>query len=68
MHRTTLLCPKLRLELLDEAANYHFKRPSRTRAENREMVMALALEINMVLWLMIGCATAETVQLVEHLY
>jgi hypothetical protein len=30
--------------------------------------MALALEINVVIWLMIGCATAETVQLVEHLY
>jgi hypothetical protein len=32
------------------------------------MVMALTLEINVVLWLMIGCATAETVQLVERLY
>jgi hypothetical protein len=30
--------------------------------------MALALEINMVLWLMIGCATAETARLVEHLH
>jgi hypothetical protein len=68
MHRTTLLCPKLRLELFDEAADCHFKRPRRTRAKKREMVMALALEINMVLWLMIGCATAETVQLVERLH
>jgi hypothetical protein len=32
------------------------------------MVMALALEINAVLWLMIGCATVETVQLVERLH
>jgi hypothetical protein len=32
------------------------------------MEMALAMEINVVIWLMIGCATAETVQLVEHLY
>jgi hypothetical protein len=32
------------------------------------MVMALALEINVALWLMIGCATAETAQLVEYLY
>ena len=30
--------------------------------------MALALEINVVLWLMFGCATVETVQLVEYLY
>ena len=29
--------------------------------------MALALEINVVLWLMISCATVETVQLVEYL-
>jgi len=30
--------------------------------------MAVALEINVALWLMIGCATAEAVQLVEYLY
>jgi hypothetical protein len=30
--------------------------------------MALVLEINALLWLMIGCATAETVQIVEHLH
>jgi hypothetical protein len=30
--------------------------------------MPLAMEINMVLWLMISCATVETVQLVEYLY
>ena len=28
--------------------------------------MALALEINVVLWLMISCATVETVQLVDR--
>jgi hypothetical protein len=31
------------------------------------MVMALVLKINVALWLMIACATAETVQLVEYL-
>ena len=30
--------------------------------------MVLALEINAVLWLMICCATVETVQLVEYLH
>jgi hypothetical protein len=30
--------------------------------------MALALEINAALWLMIGFGTAETVQLVEYLF
>jgi hypothetical protein len=29
--------------------------------------MAIALEINLALWLMVGCATAKAVQLVEHL-
>jgi hypothetical protein len=45
-----------------------FQAPESYKGEKREMVMALALEINMVLWLMIGCATAETVQLVERLH
>jgi hypothetical protein len=30
--------------------------------------MALALEINVVLWLMISSATVETIQLVEYLH
>jgi hypothetical protein len=30
--------------------------------------MVLALEINAVLWLMISCATVETVQLVELVF
>jgi hypothetical protein len=38
------------------------------KGEKREMVMALTLEINVVLWLMIGCATAETVRQVERLH
>lgn len=44
------------------------KRSGRTRAKSGRMVMALALEINVVLWLIISCATVETVQLVEHLH
>jgi hypothetical protein len=68
MRCTTLHCLKLRLELFDRGADYHFQTPESYKGEKREMVMALTLEINMVLWLMIGCATAETVQLVERLY
>ena len=30
--------------------------------------MALVLEINVAFWLMIGCATAESVQLVGYLH
>jgi hypothetical protein len=30
--------------------------------------MALALEINVALWLIIGCATAQAVQLIEYLH
>ena len=29
--------------------------------------MAVALEINIALWLMIGCAALEAIQLVEYL-
>ena len=59
MRRTTLLCLKLRLVLSIDGQIIIFNRLGR---------MALAMEINVVIWLMIGCATAETVQLVEHLY
>ena len=68
MHRTTLLCLKLRLELFHRAADYHFESPESYKGEKREMVMALALEINVVLWLMISCVTVETVQLVGYLH
>jgi hypothetical protein len=30
--------------------------------------MAVALELSLALWLMIGCATMEAIQLVEYLY
>jgi hypothetical protein len=30
--------------------------------------MAIAVEINVVLWIMIGCALAEIAQLAEYLY
>jgi hypothetical protein len=68
MRRTTLLRLKLRLEFFDREADYRLQAPESYKGEKWEMVMALALEINMVLWLMIGCATVETVQLVERLH
>jgi hypothetical protein len=30
--------------------------------------MVFALEVNVALWITIGCATAKAVQLVEYLY
>jgi len=30
--------------------------------------MLFALEVNFALWIMIGCATAKAVQIVEYLY
>ena len=69
MRRTTLLLPKVfRWSFSIEGRIIISKRSSCTRAKSGRMVMALALEINVVLWLMISCATVETVQLVEYLY
>jgi hypothetical protein len=69
MRRTTLLLPKVfRWSFSIEGRIIISKRSGRTRAKSGRMVMALALEINVVLWLIISCATVETVQLVEHLH
>ena len=68
MRRTTLLCLKLRLVLFERGADYHFQTPELYKGEKWEMAMAFSLEINVVLWLMICCATVGTVQLVEYLH
>jgi len=35
--------------------------------QKEEIAMAVALEVNFALWIMIGCAIAKAIQFVEYL-
>jgi hypothetical protein len=68
MRRTTLYCLNLPLEISALARQLDFLKPRVVKkSKNGRCAMAVALEINFALWLMIGCATAEAIQVVEYL-
>jgi hypothetical protein len=66
LRRTIFRCLKLWLELLIGGQDYCFGMPE-SRRRSREARVALVLEINSALWIMIACLAIKASDLIQYL-
>jgi hypothetical protein len=66
LRRTIFRCLKLWLELLISGRDYCLEMPE-SRQRSREAQVALVLEINSALWIMIGCLAIKAPDLIQYL-